>query len=115
MSRRREYGDFQTPPELARAALATLGPIRRRWTRVLEPTCGTGSFLIAAIQPDRAPRELIGIDIDPAHCEAARSALLGCPDCSVRILESSVFALDLGRDLPWTKDGPLLVVGNPPG
>ena len=47
---RRELGDFQTPPELVREVLACC---RREaaldgggsWTRAIEPTCGSGSFI----------------------------------------------------------------------
>jgi hypothetical protein len=109
MSRRRDLGDFQTPPDLARDVLATLGPIGRRWARVLEPTCGTGAFLRAALEHHPPPRELVGIEVDPDYCEAARVASPGA-----LVLHRNLFDLDLRTDLPWIGEGPLLVVGNPP-
>ena len=96
-----ELGDFQTPLELANRIASLLDAGRYR--RVLEPTCGRGSFLDAVRGPDQ---ERIGIEIQAGHVrEAARFGT---------VLERNVFALRLDQDLPWTSSGRLLVVGNPP-
>jgi hypothetical protein len=77
----------------------------RTFRRVLEPTCGTGGFLAAAA--DLGPVEAIGVEVNPAYAAAARS--------HGTVVTGDVFALDLGRDLPWTDSGgDLLVLGNPP-
>lgn len=44
-----EFGDFQTPPQLAQLCLKRLD-IPQVAVRVLEPACGLGSFLHAASQ-----------------------------------------------------------------
>jgi hypothetical protein len=113
---RRDLGDFQTPPELVAAVLETLGPIGARWPRVLEPTCGRGSFLAGLLAHHSPPREVRAIEIQPAHCEAAEELLERRSDCGTHVVITcaDVFGIDLGRDLGWREDGPLLVVGNPP-
>jgi hypothetical protein len=113
---RRDLGDFQTPPELVAAVLATLGPIGARWPRVLEPTCGLGHFLDGLLDHPTPPRELQAIEIQPAHCRAAgeRTARSGDRETGVTITCADVFGLDLARDLAWRETGPLLVIGNPP-
>ncbi len=113
---RRDLGDFQTPPELVTAVLATLGPIGARWPRVLEPTCGRGHFLGGLLGHASPPRELQGIEIQPAHCRAAGELAYRHRDrdTGVTITCADVFGLDLGRDLAWRRGGPLLVIGNPP-
>ncbi|MDT3396410.1 SAM-dependent methyltransferase [Streptomyces sp. B1866] len=100
-----EFGDFQTPLPLARQVLEVLGG-GREWGRVLEPTCGTGNFLLAATEA--FPRaEVVGIEVQPDY--AARSRTV----CEV--LQRNIFDLDLARDLAWKRDdAPILVVGNPP-
>lgn len=98
-----EWGDFQTPAALAAAVVEALPA--RAWARVLEPTCGLGRFLVAA--ESLAAVERLGIEAQPAHVAAATAA-------GLRVLRRDVFTLDLARDLPWTSDGPLLVLGNPP-
>jgi hypothetical protein len=100
------YGDFQTPPALAEAVVAAVRRAYpgRSWPRVLEPTCGTGAFLdVAGVL---APRQVLGIEISPGYAESARR--FG------EVLVADVFAVDLGRTLPWRVGGDLLVLGNPP-
>ena len=114
----RDLGDFQTPPDLVAAVLDELGPIGRRWPRVLEPTCGRGHFLAGLIGRHEPPREIIGIEIQDDHAAAARATAQagaeGLPSVAVAIVRASLFDLDLRRDLAWRQGGPLLVVGNPP-
>jgi hypothetical protein len=113
---RRDLGDFQTPPELVDAVLETLGPIGARWPRVLEPTCGRGNFVAGLLRHTSPPREIRGIEIQPDHCRTAEACVGSRADIGSRvsITCADVFRLDLGRDLIWQEDGPLLVLGNPP-
>ncbi len=112
----RDLGDFQTPPALVAAVLDELGPIGRRWPRVLEPTCGQGHFLAGLLGGAEPPREIIAIEIQDAHADAARGLVQaqGESAVAVAIVRASLFDLDLRRDLAWRERGPLLVVGNPP-
>lgn len=98
-----QFGDFQTPPELAKLCLEKLAIPSD--ARILEPTCGTGTFLRTAqtIAPDS---ERIGIEIQPKHAKAAA-------DCGT-ILTRSVFTTDFNRDVTFSGGGPLFVIGNPP-
>src|SRR5271166_4003322 len=111
---RGDLGDFQTPRDLVDAVLHTLGPIGSRWTRILEPTCGSGSFLQALLEHEAPPRELIGIEIQESYWTMARSLADRHPGSRVDILRANLFDLDLRTGLPWLDRGPLLVVGNPP-
>ena len=113
---RRDLGDFQTPPELVAQVLATLGPIGRRWPRVLEPSCGRGHFLVGLLASAEPPREIEAIEIQGAHAQAAAIAVETVDQCDtrVRITTADVFDFDLNRDLAWKEHGPLLVIGNPP-
>ena len=75
---RRDLGDFQTPRELAGLVLECLGPIGRRWPRVLEPTCGQGHFIAALLAQKFPPKEIQAVEIQDNHCAAAE-----CPcECS---------------------------------
>src|SRR5262249_31596334 len=71
--RRIAYGDWQTPPSLAEAALTAAARIlpRFRPATIVEPTCGDGSFLVAGRNafPEAA---LFGYDIDEKHAARAR-------------------------------------------
>src|SRR6266545_2183182 len=45
-----EYGDFQTPLSLARAVCQKLFGLGYRPEVLIEPTCGKGNFIIAALE-----------------------------------------------------------------
>ena len=114
---RRELGDFQTPPALAAAVIECLGPIGRKWSRVLEPTCGRGHFIAALLQHGFPPSEILAVEIQDSHCVAARAASAADADrrgVHVRIHQADFFGVDLRNDLKWRETGRLLVVGNPP-
>src|SRR5262245_45361591 len=100
---RRDLGDFQTPRELVSAVLRALGSIGSRWSRVLEPTCGTGTFLEGVLEHACPPRELIGIELQESHVRRARSiqASRRVEGPRVEILHADLFDLNLATDIPW--------------
>lgn len=105
---RTEYGDWQTPPELARAVLASLGDETPE--TVLEPSCGRGAFLEAAAQ--RFPRaRLHGYEINPEYVDAARARL---SSARAQIHVADFFETDWERVVSGYSRGRVLVTGNPP-
>ncbi len=113
-SKRKDFGDFQTPPALVAEILDALERVGGRPGRVLEPTCGRGHFIAELLERPEPPREILGLEIQPEHADVARA--LGAPTASTRLVVemADVFRVDLARDLPWRTNGPLLVVGNLP-
>ena len=109
-----EFGDFQTPPALTEQVCALLVDHGLHPSSVLEPTCGTGSFLAAAVRAFPAARQIVGMEINPQYVAQAESLLNGArSDAHVHIQQADFFQTDweeLIRDLPK----PLLVLGNPP-
>jgi len=114
-SSRKELGDFQTPRELAVECTQVLATIQRGTRRVLEPTCGQGSFMLAAASIFEPSIEMVGVEIQPAHADVARHHLncSATKDVTWRVEVGDMFRHDLGK-LQWEMDGPLLVLGNPP-
>lgn len=105
------YGDFQTPLPLASAICGLLARRGLRPATVIEPTCGTGSFLVAAAQAFPAAA-LWGQDIDPAHARTTRSALAGVGR-RARVRVGDVFRTAWSDTLA-REQAPVLVLGNPP-
>lgn len=113
-----EYGDWQTPIALARAALDTVMRTatrsRGRPASILEPTCGEGAFLEAAAS--LFPRALlVGHEISAPYARRARTTLTraGVSPDRARIHVGDFFQIDWERvigELPQ----PVLVTGNPP-
>ncbi len=108
---RAAFGDYQTPPALARRVCELLRARGLRPHTVIEPTCGLGSFLIASAAAFPGARR-IGRDINPAHIAAARRA---SADAKIRCeLEVGDFFATDWRALAQRARGPVLVLGNPP-
>jgi len=102
-----EFGDFQTPRSLAVAVCDTL---RRRGVAarsVVEPTCGRGSFLRAAVAAFPECERFVGFEINPEYARSARAV----PGATIHCVDF------FEQDWPSTLSGlqePVLVVGNPP-
>ena len=113
-SKRKDFGDFQTPPALVVEILDALERSGGRPVRVLEPTCGRGHFIAELLDRPGPLREVRGFEIQPEHAEVARS-LADRPGPTRLVVETAdLFSIDLGRGLRWAESGPLLVVGNLP-
>ena len=112
---RKELGDFQTPVRLALDCMKVLLASGHQWKRILEPTCGKGSFLQAAVKSCEGSVELFGLEIQDKYVEHSRSALERDANTGVvwQIEQGNIFHKDI-KKLNWSSEGPLLVVGNPP-
>ena len=109
-----EFGDFQTPLPLAEAAVEALRRTGINPRSVLEPTCGKGAFLLAAIQAFPRAQRYVGVDVNPKHLATFEPRLLESsrPD-SIDFINEDFFKLNwdvLLAELPQ----PLLILGNPP-
>lgn len=109
-----EYGDFQTPPALAAQIcelLAARGQVPRT---VVEPTCGTGNFLVAAFEQFPEVATGFGVEINRDYVEFARDVIRARRYAGrITVIRESFFHIDWRRtfdDLPE----PVLVIGNPP-
>ena len=109
-----EFGDFQTPLTLARLACKVLARRRFRPEAIIEPTCGQGSFLQAALEKFPDVSKALGVEINKAYVLAARHMLQSQSNGDrAEIAHGDFFATDwptLLAELPE----PLLVIGNPP-
>lgn len=108
-----EFGDFQTPVELAREVCALLVRERVATDLVIEPTCGVGAFLLAAATTFPKAR-LLGWDINPNYVSEAGNVLADAGVKSrVSLGRQDFFSHDWERELAELR-GQLLVLGNLP-
>ena len=107
-------GDFQTPSALVAKVLKVLGPVGELWPRVLEPTCGTGNFIRGLIHLASPPREIKAFELQDTHVRRADRVASRGGSTLVEVRKANLFKIDLRRELKWTGNGPLLVIGNPP-
>ncbi|MDP2984578.1 MAG: SAM-dependent DNA methyltransferase [Candidatus Latescibacter sp.] len=109
-----EYGDFQTPQQLAEAAMVTLRRFRINPKTILEPTCGKGSFLLAAIHEFPEATRFIGVDINKQYLDGLEIKVSSLEQRdAIELLQSDFFFFDW-RALFLDQPQPILIVGNPP-
>jgi methylase of polypeptide subunit release factors len=107
-----EFGDFQTPGELALSATQLLRVLGIRARSIIEPTCGRGAFLRAAVACFPEAESVIGVDINESHLnEAAASARRA--DRRVELRQGDFFKVNW-KSIVTKAGGPWLIIGNPP-
>lgn len=109
-----EFGDFQTPVELAADVAACVRSLGFSPNSILEPTCGKGNILQAVCEEFSEAKNALGVEVSSYYAELARSRFfvprIG-PD--IRVVNENFFEADLTNHLSKLAD-PILVVGNPP-
>jgi hypothetical protein len=110
------FGDFQTPPELARLVCERLAdrcpPLAP--ASLLEPTCGIGRLLLAAMDQFPLASTALGIELNPGHVETLTASIAKRTDASrARIVRANIFH-DQAASLIESLPEPILAIGNPP-
>src|SRR6266568_752272 len=115
-----EYGDFQTPLSLARAVCQKVFELGYRPKVLIEPTCGKGNFIIAALEIFPSIRKVIGLEIQEGYvteCKARLiAALLSRPELKreIQIQQGNIFVEALAPGPLQTDQDEVLILGNPP-
>lgn len=109
-----EFGDFQTPDALAAQVVSVLKARGAKPASVVEPTCGLGSFVLAAMRGFESARQIVALEINPEYFAQADARLLSEPRrASLDFRRADFFSFDwpsVIRSLPE----PVLLLGNPP-
>ncbi|RUR56887.1 SAM-dependent methyltransferase [Vreelandella populi] len=112
--RRIEFGDFQTPDELAVQLCKYLYRIGLRPDSIIEPTCGIGAFVLAATQVFTEASEVFGFEMNESYLETLRARLAINPNAArVQLEQADFFAVDW-KARTNSMHGKLLVLGNFP-
>lgn len=108
-----EYGDFQTPLELAEKICQKLKARGVNPETVIEPSCGLGTFLDASARLFPSAKRIIGIEINPTHLNDLHKRQNLFENGRVELRQGDFFSFDWEALLGSLK-GPLLVLGNFP-
>ena len=120
---RREYGDFQTNFELALRSIDYIKTILKvhSFDFILEPTCGKGNFIIAALTKLVGIKRIVGIEIYLPYVWETKFKILEFfiknEDYSkphIEIFHANVFTFNFNNLSKETKKLRTLVIGNPP-
>lgn len=111
MSKKKEFGDFQTPESLATRAVALVAKLFGDPDLVIEPTAGIGGFLKASSNQWKGLASYEGYEINKEYVDAARQSL---EDSGAVIHHRDFFAEDWNLNLSNSEAHRVLVIGNPP-
>jgi len=107
-----EFGDFQTPPRLAEDVCRTLvHPILSPAT-IIEPTCGVGNFLAAALEVFPNTKRVLGVDINHQYIAKAIQQIQGKYQ-KAELIQGDFFSTKW-KEILQSCEEPILVIGNPP-
>lgn len=115
----REYGDYQTPSDLAERVCTVLLNEGIKPTTVIEPTFGLGNFITSAISKFDSIKEIYGVEIQKHYAYEFKKNILGLSaqlmtkDFSISINNEDLFNHDIPESLLTDADE-LLFLGNPP-
>jgi hypothetical protein len=109
-----EFGDFQTPRGLARDVCSVIERTGFSPASIVEPTCGRGAFLLAALETFQRASHFVGVEQEATH---VREAILATDsvrhDKQVQILQGDFFTTDWS-EIVARLPKPILILGNPP-
>jgi len=107
-AQRTEFGDWQTPIDLAKKVCAFVAKDFQP-NSVFEPNCGRGAFLQASISAFPKASEFVGLEINNEYAQAARKI----ESSRLRVVHDDFFSYRWDKDIQGLPE-PLLVIGNPP-
>lgn len=110
-----EFGDWQTNANLAMEICQRLKRQGIRPQVVIEPTCGKGSFINAALQTFDTITDVYGIDINDDYISNTRDITAPyCHKVNIHLFAQNIFLFNF-QDIKKAIHGKqILVLGNPP-
>lgn len=112
--RRAEFGDWQTPADLARATCVKLVELGVKPDVVIEPTCGLGAYVMSANEAFPDAKAIHGYEINAEYLSTLRERLVGSINANrVQVHEADFFTHDWESSISRI-EGSLLVIGNFP-
>ena len=103
-----EFGDFQTPPELAHRVCSAIQRHEVMPAAIVEPTCGTGTFLETAERTFPNSSMFLGYEINEQYVRIASAR------CSRAVVSREDFFAASWQDRLQDLPEPILILGNPP-
>jgi hypothetical protein len=108
-----EYGDYQTPVDLAEKICCKLIELGINPDIIVEPTCGVGNFIKTSAQLFQSAKKIIGLEINPKYIEEIEKDDWILKDKRIQVKQEDFFAFDW-FSLATQSDENILVIGNFP-
>ncbi len=107
-----EFGDFQTPDELAKKVVQLVSTRINKPISIIEPTCGKGSFIKASQQQWGNRPKYFGFDIKSKYVKSLKNQFLKYSN--IFIEKADFFKKDWISFFKQQGSQNILVIGNPP-
>ena len=113
---RDEYGDWQTNYPLALSVCQMLKNKGINPQVIIEPTCGKGNFILAALETFNTLAHVIGIEINAEYLSELKQKLDGRTPSSIQLhlMNKNFFDVNFKDIKGLIKGKNILVLGNPP-
>jgi hypothetical protein len=108
-----EYGDFQTPIRLADDVALFLHGLEISPSVIVEPTCGLGSFVLAANKVFNNARQIFAFDINATYISNLRNFFPNSRKAHLNLMQQDFFTFKW-KEFFLNFDEEILVLGNPP-
>jgi hypothetical protein len=108
-----EYGDFQTPLELAERVCQQLMELGINPDAIVEPTCGMGNFIEAASLLFQSTKKIIGVEVNQKYLQEVRKKQQFIQDRRIELHHADFFKFDWSSIIN-NLDGNIMVLGNFP-
>ncbi|MBD2354102.1 SAM-dependent methyltransferase [Tolypothrix sp. FACHB-123] len=108
-----EYGDFQTPIELAEKICHKLVELGIKPDIIIEPTCGLGNFIKASTHIFPSARKIIGMEINQNYINAINNEELLLADKRIKVQQADFFQFDWQSLIRENQEN-ILAIGNFP-
>ena len=108
-----EFGDFQTPIELTEIIVRKLINLGIDPDIVIEPSCGTGNFILSAANYFKSTSKIIGIEINPIYLEIIENNKIIKEHSNIILLQDDFFEFQWSNLIDNSQKN-LLVLGNFP-
>lgn len=106
-------GDYQTPSKLADQVVALIRELEVTPDIVVEPTCGEGNFVRAAIDGIPSLKQVFAFEIRTDYVSSLKRSLEQGSDSKTTVEQQDFFAFDWGKFFS-SLEGEVLVLSNPP-
>ncbi len=106
-----EFGDFQTPRELAARVCNLIKENGITPASLVEPTCGVGNFVLSALEQFPSIKKGVALDINPDYTRAVKENI--GKDKRIEIQTEDFFRFNWNKYITSLPE-PILVIGNPP-
>ena len=116
--KKEEYGDWQTNLPLAIAICKQIKAQGIRPQVIIEPTCGQGNFIVAALLTFESIEDVYGIEIYKPYLDILEEKLKGIKESlhhpNIHLFHDNIFDFDFRLITEHIKGRVVLAIGNPP-